>query len=182
MVGRQIANIAKHEINKMADVFPEILHFLEISGFTRTSKKFRKESGCESLPELPLSLATAIEGAKRRQKKKLGKYSLKLAETKDKQIKDGSKEDKKIHQKKEEKKKNEKKKEDKKEDKKETYEDQQLKKEVEDVVANLGITDIDHQMKRKVRINDIQPDERAVKKLRRNTNDKHVESGELSNL
>lgn len=54
----------------MAAIYPEILHFLESSGFKKSAAKFRKESACTATPDDPLSLVAVIEHAHRKRNKK----------------------------------------------------------------------------------------------------------------
>lgn len=60
-------------------VFSEILYFLESSGFTKTAKKFRQETGCNAAPSSPLPLAAVIQNARRRYCKKASKRAANTA-------------------------------------------------------------------------------------------------------
>lgn len=65
-------------------IYPDILHFLEAAGLMKTAKRFRKETGCTMLPEVPVSLVDSVHRTRKRYNKKVlsrsGKCGVQAAE------------------------------------------------------------------------------------------------------
>lgn len=96
-----------------ASIYPDILSFLETSGLEKTARKFRKETGCSVTADTPLPLVSIVAQARRRTNKKAAKREAAAAASNDDVVASKTKNEK-------------------------TKADRQLKKEVENVIAQLG--------------------------------------------